>query len=179
LILVDPEAKTLNPPPGEPRNTSKGPWRLAKKDGKAFIDLMWSCGRTSWADGDLESAGGCHSPIRSQLPKNLHFKNQKQIYDVVTSWQKPVKDGLAQVQAMLKTAQPALSTSKAPQAKLAQAALMVNQAEQIVDALKRDGSWGVHAPGHSLKKINEAKLLSQGAIAIATGKEGKAKLSMK
>ncbi len=56
---------------------------------------------------------------------------------------------------------------------------MVNQAEQIVDALKKDGSWGVHAPGYSLRKIDEAKLLSQGAIAIAAGKEGKAKLSMK
>ena len=40
-------------------------------------------------------------------------------------------------------------------------------------AASKDGSWGVHAPTHTQKKVNEAKLLTDGAKATLAGK-GKA-----
>jgi len=166
-IRVDPEAKSLNPPPGKPRTARDVQWRLAKQDGKPFIDLQWSCGRTSFGDGNL--AVGCHSPTLSQLPKELHFTNQKQIYDRVMTWEKPVKDGLAAVQAVIAKARPALAASKQPQAKRAQAQLMLNQAAEIVEAIRKDGSSGVHAPAYTLQRVNEAKLLSEGALELAAG----------
>jgi hypothetical protein len=166
-IRVDPEAKSLNPPPGKPRTARDVQWRLAKQDGKPFIDLQWSCGRTTFGDGNL--AMGCHSPTLSQLPDELHFKNQKQIYDKVMSWEQPVKTGLAAVQAAIGKAQPALAKSKAPQAKRAQAQLMLNQAVEIVDAIRKDGSSGVHAPGYTLQRVKEAKLLADGALELANG----------
>jgi len=32
------------------------------------------------------------------------------------------------------------------------------------------GSWGVHAPSYTLKKVNEARLLTDGAKAALAGK---------
>lgn len=175
-ILVDPTAKTLNPPPGKPRDTKDGPWRLGKRNGKTYVDLMWSCGRTTWADDDLESAGGCHSPIRSQLPNKLHFKDQKQIYDVVVAWQNPVKEGIKQVEATVAKARPAVAGAKRGTPRLAEAALMLNQAEDILDLLKKDGSSGVHAPAFSQQKVKEARLLADAALEIASGRKPKVSL---
>lgn len=171
-IAVDAEAKTLNPPPGKSRDSRDGRWRLGRKDGKPYVDLMWSCGRTTWADDDLRSAGGCHSPVLSELPEPLHFKNQKQIYDVVVGWQQPVKDGLAAVDTVLARVRPMIQQpGKVKAEKIAQATLMVNQAEQIVDALRKDGSSGVHAPKFALAKVREAKVLAQGAADLVGVKE--------
>jgi hypothetical protein len=175
-ILVDPEAKTLNPPEGKGRDFKGGAWRLAKINGKPYIDLMWSCGRTSWGDGNMAKAGGCHSPVLSQLPKELHFTNQKMIYDKVVAWQKPVKDGLAVVKATLAKIHPAIAGSKMSKPQKAEAQLMVNQAQDIIDAVEKDGSWGVHAPDYTLQKVKEAKTLADGAQAALAGKT---KITMK
>lgn len=175
-ILVDPEAKTLNPPEGKGRDFKGGAWRLAKINGKPYIDLMWSCGRTSWGDGNMAKAGGCHSPVLSQLPKELHFTNQKMIYDKVIAWQKPVKDGVAVVKAALAKIQPAIAGSKLSKPQKAETQLMVNQAQDIIDAVENDGSWGVHAPDYTLQKVKEAKTLIDGAQAALAGKT---KISMK
>ena len=170
-IAVDPEAKSLNPPAGKPRDSTGGPWRLAKgKDGKNFVDLMWSCGRTSWADDDLVQTGGCHSPTQSQLGEELKFKNQKQIYDHVVAWQKPVKDGVAEVKTILSKAKPMLVSVKAGRGGRAEAQLMANQAQDIIDAVEKDGSWGVHAPRHTLERVKQAKMFAEGAVRIASGK---------
>jgi hypothetical protein len=93
------------------------------------------------------------------------------------TWEKPVKDGVAAVQASLAKVRPAIASSKAPQAKLAQAQLMLNQAQDILDTIAKDGSNGVHAPAYTLARVNEAKLLASGATALASGRE--AKLSRK
>ena len=172
-ILVDPEARTLNPPPGKGRDFKDGAWRLAKVNGKPYIDLMWSCGRTSWGDPDLAATGGCHSPAMSSQPKNLLFTNQKMIYDKVAGWQNPVKAGVAQVNGQLAKLLPAIAASRQPLAAKAQAQLMANQAQDIIRAVEKDHSWGVHAPAYTLQKVQEAKLLADGAQA-ALGK-GKAK----
>jgi hypothetical protein len=122
----------------------------------------------------MAQAGGCHSAAVSQLPKELHFTNQKMIYEKVVAWQKPVKDGLAGVKAALAKIRPAIADSKLAQPQKAQAQVMANQAQEIVDAVEKDGSWGVHAPGYTLQKVKEARLLSDGAEAALAGK---AKLS--
>ena len=172
-IVVDPEAKTLNPPEGKGRDAKDVPWRLAKRDGKPFVDLMWSCGRTSWGDPDLAQTGGCHSAARSSLPKELQFTNQRQIYEKVVSWQKPVKDGLAEVKGLVVEARKAMpqAARKMKKAQQAEVQLMVNEAEAIVSAVERDGSSGVHAPGYTLGKVKEAKVLAEGAMRVLSGKE--------
>ena len=175
-ILVDPEAKTLNPPEGKDRSWKGGAWRLTKKDGKPYIDLMWSCGRTSFGDADLAQTGGCHSPAQSSQPKELLFTNQRMIYDKVMTWETPVKKGLAEVEAALKELGPMLAKSQLGKAQKAQVQLMVNQAQDIVKSVKKDGSWGVHAPTFTKGKLDEAKVLVQGAKATL---QGNARASLK
>jgi hypothetical protein len=169
-ILVDPEARTLNPPPGKERD-SREPWRLAKRDGRPYLDLTWSCGRTSWGDADLAAAGGCHSPAQSQLPKPLLFTEQRQIYDRVVAWQQPVKQGLGETRKLLAKVRDGLAASRLPTARQAQVQLMVNQGQEIIDAIGRDGSSGVHAPAYTLQRVKEARLLLEGASRILEGKE--------
>jgi hypothetical protein len=163
-IKVDPVARTLVKPPEGAKA-----WRMAKdEDGKPFVDLMWSCGRTTWSDDDLEAAGGCHSPVRSQL--GVKFKDQQAVFDVVKKWQQPVKEGVAAVKADLSRAAPLVLASKLPAAKLAQAQTMLNQADDIVTAIEKDGSSGVHAPKYTLQKVQQAKLLTAGALELAGAK---------
>ena len=169
-IVVDPDAKTLNPPEGKGRDYKDGAWRLAKKDGKPFLDLMWSCGRTSWGDANMAAAGGCHSPAQSQLPEDLRFTSQKMIYGKVVAWQNPVKTGLKEVKAALAKLAPDLAKSRLPQPRRAQVQAMVNQAQEIVDAVEKDGSWGVHAPQYTLHKVQEARILTDGAKAELASK---------
>lgn len=168
-IIVDPEIKTLNPPEGKGRDWKGGAWRLTKKDGKPYIDLMWSCGRTSFGDSAINQTGGCHSPAQSSLPENLLFKNQRMIYDKVVTWQNPVKKGFAEVEASLKVLSPLLAKSQLGKVQKAQVQVMVNQAQDIVKSVKKDGSWGVHAPAFTKGKVEEAKVLVQGALASLQG----------
>jgi hypothetical protein len=174
-IVVDPELKSLNPPPGKDRSFKDGSWRLARKDGKPFVDLMWSCGRTSFSDGNVINNGGCHSPAQSALPAELHFTNQKMIYDKVMFWQKPVKDGVAGVKTTLTIVNERMAKSKLPTKQKAQAALMATQAEKILDSIEKDGSWGVHAPDYTLQQVKKAKLLADGARAALDTKVQMAK----
>jgi hypothetical protein len=46
---------------------------------------------------------------------------------------------------------------------------MVNQTRDIVKSIKKDGSWGVHAPTFTKGKLDEAKVLVQGAQATLQG----------
>jgi hypothetical protein len=124
---------------------------------------MWSCGRSSWGDPDLAATGGCHSPAQSAMPKELLFTNQKMIYDKVMTWQTPVKGGVVEVEAALASVKKALATAVLGKQEKAQVQLMVNQARELIDAVKKDGSWGVHAPAHTLDKVREAQTLIQGA----------------
>jgi hypothetical protein len=167
-INVSPDEKTLNPPEGQGRDF-KGPWRLAKKDGKPYIDLMWSCGRTSFSDGNVLNNAGCHSAAQSQLPKELHFTDQKQIFNVVDAWQKPIKNGIKGLNESFAKLEPQLAAAKISKTQKAQVQVMVNQARDIVSAIEKDGSSGVHAPDHTLKKVKEAETLVNGANAILAG----------
>jgi hypothetical protein len=169
-IVVSPDEKTLNPPEGKDRNYSDGSWRMTKKDGKPYLDLMWSCGRTSYMDGNVIAGGGCHSGVQSFQPKELQFTNQKMIYDRVVAWQNPVKSGVKGVKGALETIDKGLAKSRLNAAEKAQVQLMANQALEIVTAIEKDGSWGVHGPSFTMKKVNEAKLLTDGAVSALAGK---------
>jgi hypothetical protein len=169
-ILVSPDEKSLSPPEGQNRSFKDGAWRLAKKDGKPYIDLMWSCGRTSYMDGTVIAGGGCHSGVQSSQPKDLQFTNQRMIYDKVMGWETPVKAGVAAVKAALANINAEITKSRLSTAQKAEVQLMANQAQEILTAVQKDGSWGVHAPSYTLKKLNEARLLTDGAQAALAGK---------
>jgi len=169
-ILVSPDEKTLNPPEGKDRNYKDGSWRLTKKDGKPYIDLMWSCGRTSYMDGTVINGGGCHSGVQSSQPPELQFTNQRMVYDKVMAWETPVKEGVSAVTAALASINTELAKSHLSTAQKAQVQLMANQAQDIITAVKKDGSWGVHAPSYTLQRVNEARLLTDGARAALAAK---------
>lgn len=169
-INVDPDYKSINPPAGKPRTWKDGPWQLAKdEEGRPALDVMWTCSRTSWSDGHLIQNGGCHSPAVSELKEKLQFRDQKQVTDRIMIWERPVKQGLVDAAATLEEARDVLKKSTAQSLKKAEAQLMINQAQDIVDALKKDGSNGVHAPEYAHQKVDEANLLAATAKLLAGG----------
>jgi hypothetical protein len=91
------------------------------------------------------------------------------VYDKVMSWQNPVKQGFAEVEASLKVLGPLLAKSQLGKVQKAQVQVMVNQAQDIVMSVKKDGSWGVHAPAFTKGKVEAAKVLVQGALASLQG----------
>lgn len=176
-ILVDPEKKSINPPDGakDRKLTNPKGWHLTKDDGRPYIDLMWSCGRTAYEDKHVVDAMGCHSPIQSKFPESMRFKDQKTIYDKVVAWQKPVKDGYAKVIADLANINDLLKVTTLSKADRAQAQLYAEEARINAAKIKDDGSWGVHAPQFSKQLIEEAQVYCEQALAIlgATSKTAK------
>lgn len=167
-ILVDPEKKTLNPPDGAKTRApvNKKGWHVAKDDGRPYLDLMWTCGRTAWADKHVQDAFGCHSPIQSKFPEAMRFKDQKTIYNKVTAWQKPVKDGYAQIMADLVSIEDLLKTAKLDAATRAQVASYASQARAIAAKIKDDGSWGVHAPKYAKQLVQDGSAMTAQALTL-------------
>ena len=173
-ILVDKDKKSINPPEGQPRDpkTTKG-WRLAREDGRFFVDLMWSCGRTAFEDPNLVKPGasGCHSAIQSTLPKELHYTDQATIYDAVMQWQMPVKDGYAKVEIALRKIDRLMADdNKLSTEQKSKILSLAKQAQDNLDILKKDGSWGVHGPKYAKKLVDEALVYTTYAQEIAEGK---------
>lgn len=160
-IKVSKTEKSINPPAGKPRDpvNTKG-WNLSRdENGRFFLDLMWSCGRTSFSDPNMVKPGasGCHSAVQSTLPKDLHFTDQEVIYNKVMEWQLPIKEGFGMIEIGLSTIDraiinnPDLSTDKK-----SKVILLAKQAENIKEQLEKDGSWGVHGPKYAKKIVDEA-----------------------
>ena len=170
-ILVDPEKKSINPPDGakDRKLTNPKGWHLTKDDGRPYLDLMWTCGRTAFADKYVVDAMGCHSPIQSKFPESLRFKDQKTIYNKVVAWQTPVKEGYAKVIADLTNINDMLKITKLSTADRAQAQLYAEEARINAAKIKDDGSWGVHSPQFSKQLIEEAKVYCEQALAIING----------
>ncbi|MDR0666887.1 MAG: cytochrome C [Campylobacteraceae bacterium] len=177
-IKVDRTAKTINPPEGKPRDpkTVSG-WTLARdkdNNGRFFLDLMWSCGRTSFSDPNLMGPGasGCHSAVQSTLPNNLKFTDQEMIYDKVMEWQMPIKDGYQKIEIAMRNIDRALaSNTKLTVEEKSDIIMFTKQAADIKEKLDKDGSWGVHGPSYSKKLIDEALIYLQRAGDIAGGKK--------
>lgn len=174
-ISVDETSKTINPPPGEPRDPTKVKnWTLSRNgDGRFFLDLMWSCGRTSYSDANLVGPGasGCHSPVQSTLPEELRFTNQGMIYDLVAGWQTPIKFGYQEIENSIKKIDRGLSTKPNLSVGVkSEVILLTKNAQEIADKLKKDGSWGVHGPLYSKKLVDQALVYVQQAQNILDGK---------
>ena len=160
-IDVHPTRKSINPPEGKPRDPLKVKgWRMERdQNGRFFVDLMWSCGRTSFSDPDLieKDASGCHSPVQSTLPNDLKFTNQEMIYEKVMAWQTPVKEGYEKIKQGLRELDKALANSQGLDVeKRSKAIFLTNEANKIKKKLEDDGAWGVHGPQYSKKIVNEA-----------------------
>ena len=176
-ILVDPEKKSINPPDGakDRKLTNPKGWHLTKDDGRPYLDLMWTCGRTAFADKYVVDAMGCHSPIQSKFPESMRFKDQKTIYNKVLAWQTPVKEGYAKVIADLTNINDMLKIAKLSTADRAQAQLYAEEARINAAKIKDDGSWGVHSPQFSKQLISEAQTYCEQALAIINGASKTAK----
>ena len=166
-ILVDPEKKSINPPEGADRKlvSPKG-WHLTKDEGRPYLDLMWTCGRTAYQDKHVVDAMGCHSPIQSKFPEMMRFKDQKTIYNKVIAWQTPVKEGYAKVIADMASIQDLLKVTNLSTADRAQVQLYAEEARLNAAKIKDDGSWGVHAPKFAKQLVDEATTYTTQALAI-------------
>ena len=166
-ILVDPEKKSINPPEGADRKlvSPKG-WHLTKDEGRPYLDLMWTCGRTAYQDKHVVDAMGCHSPIQSKFPEMMRFKDQKTIYNKVIAWQTPVKEGYAKVIADMANIQDLLKVTNLSTADRAQVQLYAEEARLNAAKIKDDGSWGVHAPKFAKQLVDEATTYTTQALAI-------------
>ena len=170
-IDIHPTKKSINPPEGKERDAlnTKG-WRLERDaNGRFFIDLMWSCGRTSFSDANLVKPGatGCHSAVQSTLPKDLHFTDQEMIYEKVAAWQTPVKEGYEKIKQGLRDLDKAMANNPALDTESkAKAIFLANQANDIKKKLEEDGAWGVHGPQYAKKIVNEALVYIEQAQAI-------------
>jgi len=160
-IDVDPKRKTMNPPPGAPR-VQQVPkkyknWYLAKdKKGHNYIDLMWACAKTSWADKDIEDNKGCHSVVQSTLKKTLHFEDQQRVYDEVMGWQKPIKSLYKKVNVSVKGIYELLEITKLSVEDKSRINELVEKAQTTLDLIKKDGSWGVHGFKYTKRRMDAA-----------------------
>ena len=93
------------------------------------------------------------------------------IYDLVMEWQLPVKDGYSKVEIALRKIDRGMSNNKKLTTdQKARVISYARQAEDILEKLKKDGSWGVHGPKYSLKLVDEALVYVEQATNILEGK---------
>ena len=157
-IDIDPARKSL-----VAGDAAKGPrdakdWHFQRnKDGRNFVDLMWSCARTSWADKDMQDTKGCHSPVVSELKETLHFKNQKQVYDEVMGWQTPIKSDFSQVKIGIQGIYSILETKKLNSSDKTRVYELIEKAQDTVDLIEKDGSWGMHGFKYTKQRLEAAK----------------------
>jgi len=161
-ITVDPKKKTLNPPPGAPREQQVPKkyknWYIAKdKKGHNYVDLMWACAKTSWADKDIEDNKGCHSIVQSKLKNTLHFSDQQRVYDEVIGWQKPIKSIYRKVNVSVKGIYELLEITKLNVEDRARVNELVEKAQATLDFVKKDGSWGVHGYKYTRRRMDAAQ----------------------
>lgn len=175
-IKVSKDEKSINPPAGKERDPMavKG-WRLERdENGRFFVDLMWSCGRTSFSDPNLMKPGasGCHSPIQSTLPADLKFTNQEMIYDKVMAWQTPVKDGYEKIKAGLRNVDKAIANNPSLDSTAkSKALLLAKEANEIKRKLEKDGGWGIHGPNYTKRIVDEALVYIEEALNILGGQK--------
>ncbi|MGI2260469.1 multiheme c-type cytochrome [Shewanella sp. GXUN23E] len=169
-IDVHPERKMLNPPEGKSRDASVKGWTMAKdENGHYYLDLMWSCARTAISDYAVVDNKGCHSPFQSELEKGLHYEDQMEIYGEVQKWQKPIKDTYAQVVAAIERIDQLMEVTKLTNEQKTQIYMLTEKAQATVDLLEADGSWGVHGPRYTKKRIDAAMAYVNQAQAIIDG----------
>ncbi|MCL1075401.1 multiheme c-type cytochrome [Shewanella dokdonensis] len=169
-IDISPDRKSLNPPEGQPRKSTTKGWTIAKdENGHGYIDLMWSCARTSVSDHDVVDNKGCHSQFQSNMGASLQFKDQQQIYGKVMAWQTPVKDTFAKVESAVKQVNRQLQKANLSVADKTQVLLLTEKASDALELVRKDGSWGVHAPRYTRQRLDAALTYVTQAQAIIKG----------
>ncbi|MCR4942592.1 MAG: cytochrome C [Campylobacter sp.] len=157
-IDISPDRKTM-----VAGSTSQSPrdakdWHFQRnEDGRNFVDLMWACARTSWADLDMVENKGCHSPVISELKETLHFKNQKQAYDEVMGWQTPIKNAYTSIKINIEGMYKILETKKLDPSSKSRVYELIEKAQDTVDLLEKDGSWGMHGFKYTKQRVDAAK----------------------
>lgn len=166
-INVDPTAKMMNPGEGQSRKSNSKGWHISRdEEGNGYLDLMWSCARTANAEKNVTDNKGCHSAFLSELEKGLQYTDQKQIYGEVMKWQNPVKDGYKAAVAAEERIQKLLEVTKVPNDAKVDLMLLVDKANDIIAQIKKDGSWGVHAPAYLKTRVETANAYLAKAQAI-------------
>ncbi|TKB50149.1 cytochrome c3 family protein [Ferrimonas aestuarii] len=166
-IKVDPTQKTLNPPEGKPRTSDVKGWTVAQdENGYSYLDLMWSCARTSSQDLTVLNGKGCHSQFQSELDEGLHFEDQQEIYGEVVEWQNPVKETHAKVVKQIARIDELMTVTRLNVSDKADVLMMVDKARDAVAKIEKDGSWGVHGPALSQRLMNDAWIYVQKAQSI-------------
>lgn len=153
-INTDPTAQTLIRSDAK-EGSGERLWTYAlDKKGHAYVDIVWSCGRAAPGDYTLSGDGqGCHSPATSTLDEGLRYGTQQAIYDEIQKWQEPVKAKFAEIEKGLERIKQLLEVTKLTPEELAEVHLMLDKAQEIYDQVKKDGSWGVHAPRYLLDRV--------------------------
>ncbi|WP_028114206.1 cytochrome c3 family protein [Ferrimonas kyonanensis] len=166
-IKVHPTKKTLNPPEGKPRTSSTKGWTVAQdEEGYSYLDLMWTCARTSAQDRTVLNGKGCHSQFQSELDEGLHFEDQMEIYGEVTKWQEPVKETHAKVVKQLERIDELMNVTRLSVSEKAKVLMMVDKARESVAKVEKDGSWGVHGPSLAKRMMSDAWIYVQEAQSI-------------
>jgi hypothetical protein len=156
-IKVDPDAKMMNPAPGQSRKSNSKGWRIARdEDGHGYVDLMWACARTSSSDLQVVEGQGCHSPFQSELDEGLVYRDQKQIYGEVEKWQNPVKDSHKKNVAAAARIAKLLEVTKLNADQRAEVQLLLDKASDISKMVEKDGSWGVHGFNYLKGRVDAA-----------------------
>lgn len=156
-ILVDPKRKTMVAGSNSKDPKDAKDWHFERDDkGHNYVDLMWSCARTSWADKDQVEAKGCHSPVISELKETLHFKDQKQAYDEAMGWQTPIKEKFTQVKVGIQGLYSLLEVKKLSPSDKARVYELIEKAQEAVDLIEKDGSWGMHGFKYSKQRLDAA-----------------------
>ncbi|MBV7316967.1 cytochrome c3 family protein [Shewanella sp. NIFS-20-20] len=170
-IDIHPERKMLNPPEGSAsRDASEKNWTLAKdEEGHYYLDLMWSCARTAPSDVDAVENKGCHSPFQSELEIGMHYDDQMEIYGEVQKWQKPIKETYAEVVGAIERIDQLMEVTKLTNEQKTQVYMLTEKAQETLDLLEADGSWGVHGPRYTKKRIDAALSYVTQAQAILDG----------
>lgn len=156
-IKVDPEAKMMNPAPGQSRKSNSKGWRISRdEDGHGYVDLMWSCARTASAEPQVIEGQGCHSPFQSELEEGLIYADQKTIYGEVMKWQNPVKEGQKKNVAATARINKLLEVTKLTPDQKAEVMILLDKAAEINKSIEEDGSWGVHAYNYIKGRVDTA-----------------------
>ena len=157
-IDVSPDRKTLVPGAAAQGPRDAKDWHFERDNkGYNFVDLMWACARTSWADKDMQDNKGCHSPVVSELKETLHFKNQKQVYDEVMGWQTPVKADFTSVKIGIQGIYGILEVKKLNPTDKTRVYELIEKAQDTIDLLEKDGSWGMHGFKYTKQRLDAAK----------------------
>ncbi len=148
----------MNPAEGQSRASNSKGWRIAKdEEGHGYLDLMWSCARTANAEKEVTDNKGCHSAFLSELEKGLQYTDQKVIYDEVMKWQNPVKAGYDAAVKSLDRIHKLMEITKLSAESKTEVLMLIDKAQDIVDQVKKDGSWGVHAPHYMAQRTETAQ----------------------